>query len=89
MERLRSESVIAQVPAGTLTVTYSLVGDSVRGALYAAPQWSALGQGLQRLKESAAAGTGHGVPEDEPPFGERVSEGAKQATPVPPFEVIP
>jgi len=43
MERLRSESVIAQVPAGTLTVTYSLVGDSVSGALYAAPQWSALG----------------------------------------------
>jgi hypothetical protein len=62
MERLRPESVIAQVPAGTLTVTYSLVGDSVRGALYAAPQWSALGQGLQRLKESAAAGTRHGLP---------------------------
>jgi hypothetical protein len=56
MERLRAEPVIAQGPAGTLTVTYSLVVDTVRGALYAAPLWSGLGEGLQRLEEGDAVG---------------------------------
>ena len=51
----RSRS-IAQGPAGTLTVTYSLVVDTVRGALYAAPLWSGLAQGLQRLEEGDAVG---------------------------------
>ena len=56
MDRLRTEPVIAQGPAGTLTVTYSLVVDTVRGALYAAPLWSDLAQGLQRLEEGDAVG---------------------------------
>jgi pimeloyl-ACP methyl ester carboxylesterase len=56
MDRLRAEPVIAQGPAGTLTVTYSLVVDTVRGALYAAPLWSGLAQGLQRLEEGDAVG---------------------------------
>ena len=56
MDRVRSEPVVAQGPAGTLTVTYSLVVDTVRGALYAAPMWSGLAQGLQRLEEGDAVG---------------------------------
>jgi hypothetical protein len=56
MDRVRAEPVIAQGPAGTLTVTYSLVVDTVRGALYAAPMWSGLAQGLQRLAEGDAVG---------------------------------
>jgi len=56
MDRLRGEPVIAQGPAGTLTVTYSLAVETVRGALYAAPLWSDLGQGLQRLDEGDAVG---------------------------------
>jgi pimeloyl-ACP methyl ester carboxylesterase len=56
MDRVRAEPVIAQGPAGTLTVTYSLVVDTVRGALYAAPLWSDLAQGLQRLAEGDAVG---------------------------------
>jgi pimeloyl-ACP methyl ester carboxylesterase len=56
MDRLRAEPVIAQGPAGTLTVTYSLTVETVRGALYAAPLWSSLAQGLQRLAEGDAVG---------------------------------
>ncbi len=56
MDRLRTEPVVARGPAGTLTVTYSLVVDTVRGALYAAPLWSGLAQGLQRLEEGDAVG---------------------------------
>jgi pimeloyl-ACP methyl ester carboxylesterase len=56
MDRLRAEPVIAQGPAGTLTVTYSLAIEAVRGALYAAPTWSGTAQGLQRLEEGDAAG---------------------------------
>lgn len=56
MARVLAEPVVAQGPAGTLTVTYSLVVDTVRGALYAAPMWSSLAEGLQRLEEGDAAG---------------------------------
>jgi pimeloyl-ACP methyl ester carboxylesterase len=56
MDRLRAEPVIAQGSAGTLTVTYSLAIETVRGALYAAPMWSSVAQGLQRLEEGDAAG---------------------------------
>ena len=56
MERLRAAPVVAQGPAGTLTVTYSLVVDTARGALYAAPMWSDLARGLQRLEEGDAVG---------------------------------
>src|SRR5690242_5060913 len=56
MDRLHAAPVIAQGPAGTLTVTYSLVVDAVRGALYAAPTWSSLAEGLQRLEEGDAVG---------------------------------
>jgi len=56
MERLRGAPMIAYGPAGTLTVTYSLAIETVRGALYAAPLWSGLGRGLQALEEGDAAG---------------------------------
>ena len=56
MARLRAEPMVVQGPAGTLTVTYSLVVETVRGALYAAPAWSDLALGLQRLDEGDAAG---------------------------------
>ena len=55
-ERLLVAPMIVQGPAGTLTVTYSLVVETVRGSLYAAPLWSGLGQGLQRLEEGDAVG---------------------------------
>ncbi len=56
MDRVLTEPVIAYGPAGTLTVTYSLVVDTVRGALYTASAWSDLAQGLQRLEEGDAVG---------------------------------
>jgi pimeloyl-ACP methyl ester carboxylesterase len=56
MDRLRQEPMIAHGPAGTLTVTYSIAIETVRGAFYAAPTWSGLAQGLQRLDEGDAAG---------------------------------
>jgi pimeloyl-ACP methyl ester carboxylesterase len=56
MERLLAEPMVVQGPAGTLTVTYSLAVETVRGSLYAAPLWSGLGQGLQRLEERDAVG---------------------------------
>ena len=56
MERLRAVPVIAQGPAGTLTVSYSVAIETVRGSLYAAPFWSGLAQGLQRLEEGDAVG---------------------------------
>jgi pimeloyl-ACP methyl ester carboxylesterase len=55
-ERLLVAPMIVQGPAGTLTVTYSLVVETVRGSLFAAPLWSGLGQGLQRLEEGDAVG---------------------------------
>jgi pimeloyl-ACP methyl ester carboxylesterase len=54
--QLRDEPMIVQGPAGTLTVTYSLVIETVRGALYAAPFWAGAAEGLQRLHEGDAAG---------------------------------
>jgi pimeloyl-ACP methyl ester carboxylesterase len=56
MDRLRDAPVVAQGPAGSLTVTYSLAAEAVRGALYAAPLWSATAVGLQRLAEGDAVG---------------------------------
>lgn len=56
MDRLRAEPMAVLGPAGTLTVTYSIVDDTLWQALYAAPKWSALAQGLQRLEEGNAAG---------------------------------
>ena len=56
MERLRAEPMVVQGVAGTLTVTYSIVIDVVWISLYAAPTWSDLAQGLQRLEEGDAAG---------------------------------
>jgi pimeloyl-ACP methyl ester carboxylesterase len=56
MGRLRTEPMVVLGPAGTLTVTYSIVMDVLFNALYAAPKWSALAQGLQRLEQGDAAG---------------------------------
>jgi pimeloyl-ACP methyl ester carboxylesterase len=56
MDRLWTEPMVVQGPAGTLTLTYSIVEDTLFNALYAAPKWSALAQGLQRLEEGDAAG---------------------------------
>jgi len=55
-QRLRAEPMVVQRPAGALSVTYSLVVETVRGALYAAPMWLSLGQGLQRLEEGDLVG---------------------------------
>ena len=55
MERLRAEPAVAVGPAGTLTVTYSLVLWSVWNALYSAPAWANLAQGLQHLHDGNAA----------------------------------
>jgi hypothetical protein len=54
MEQLGAEPMIVQGPAGTLTVTDSLVAETVRGVLYAAPMWPDLTQGRQRLAEGDA-----------------------------------
>jgi hypothetical protein len=48
--------MIAHGPAGTLTVTYSLAIETVRGTFYSAHLWSGLGRGLQALEEGDAAG---------------------------------
>src|SRR5262249_44528851 len=56
MARLLAEPMVAHGPAGTLTVTYPLAIETVRGALYAAPMWSGLAQGLHQLEEGDAAG---------------------------------
>ena len=46
MARLRAEPMLVQGLAGTLSVTYSLVDVTVWVALYSAPTWSGLAQGL-------------------------------------------
>jgi pimeloyl-ACP methyl ester carboxylesterase len=56
MNRLRTEPMVVQGPAGTLTVSYSIVVDTLFNALFAAPKWAGLAQGLQRLEEGDAAG---------------------------------
>lgn len=55
MERLHAQPVVAASAAGTLTITYSIAIEAVRGALYAAPTWSGFAQGLQRLEQGDAA----------------------------------
>lgn len=56
LTRLRATPMEARGPAGTLTVTYSVVVEAVRGALYSASSWAGLADGLQRLVEGDAAG---------------------------------
>jgi pimeloyl-ACP methyl ester carboxylesterase len=56
MERLRTDPAVAVGVAGTLTVTYSLVVWAVWNALYAAPAWAGIAQGLQHLHDGDAAG---------------------------------
>ena len=56
MERLRAEPMVVQGPAGTLTVTYSLVVDLLWQTLYHADAWPIMAQGLQRLEDGDAAG---------------------------------
>jgi pimeloyl-ACP methyl ester carboxylesterase len=56
MARLQAAPMVVQGVAGTLTVTYAIVIDAVWISLYAAPTWSDLAQGLQRLDEGDAAG---------------------------------
>jgi pimeloyl-ACP methyl ester carboxylesterase len=56
MAKLRAEPAIVTGPAGTLTVTYSLVVFVVWNALYIAPLWPTLANGLQQLAEGNTAG---------------------------------
>jgi len=56
MERLRTDPAMAVGVAGTLTVTYSLVDYVVWNALYSAPAWADIAQGLQHLHDGDAAG---------------------------------
>ena len=56
MDRLRAEPMAVRGPAGTLTVTYSVVVDVVWNTLYASPTWAGLARGLERLEEGDAAG---------------------------------
>ena len=56
MDRLRSEPMIVQGPAGTLTVTYSLVVDLMWQTLYRAPAWPIMAGALQRLEDGDTAG---------------------------------
>jgi pimeloyl-ACP methyl ester carboxylesterase len=56
MARLRAQPAILMGPAGTLTVTYSLVLDSVFQLLYQDATWPLLMQALQHLYEGDTAG---------------------------------
>lgn len=56
MNRLRTEPMIVQGPAGTLTVSYSLVVDLLWQTLYSAKAWPVMADGLQRLEEGDATG---------------------------------
>jgi pimeloyl-ACP methyl ester carboxylesterase len=56
MDRLRTEPMIVQGPAGTLTVTYSLVVDLLWQTLYHADAWPIMADGLQRLVEGDSPG---------------------------------
>ena len=56
MDRLRTEPMIVQGPAGTLTVTYSLVVDLLWQTLYHADAWPIMAGALQRLEDGDAVG---------------------------------
>ncbi|MDQ3694871.1 MAG: alpha/beta hydrolase, partial [Chloroflexota bacterium] len=56
MDRLRKEPMVLQGPAGTLTVTYSIVVDLLWQTLYRAQAWPIMADGLQRLEEGDGAG---------------------------------
>jgi pimeloyl-ACP methyl ester carboxylesterase len=56
MDRLRTSPAILIGPAGTLTVTYSFVLDSVFQLLYQPPTWPILAQALQHLDEGDTVG---------------------------------
>jgi pimeloyl-ACP methyl ester carboxylesterase len=56
MARLRTEPMVVQGPAGTLTVTYSVVVDMMWQTLYSARAWPIMADGLQRLEDGDAAG---------------------------------
>ena len=56
MERLRADPAMAVGPAGTLTVTYSLVLFVVWNGLYSAPARANMAQALQHLHDGSAAG---------------------------------
>ena len=56
MDRLRTAPMILQGPAGTLTVTYSIVVDMMWQTLYTAKAWPIMADGLQRLEDGDAAG---------------------------------
>jgi pimeloyl-ACP methyl ester carboxylesterase len=56
MDRLRTSPAILIGPAGTLTVSYSLVVGFVFNLLYQPPTWPILTQALQQLDEGDTAG---------------------------------
>jgi pimeloyl-ACP methyl ester carboxylesterase len=56
MDRLRTEPMIVQGPAGTLTVTYSLVVDLMWQTLYSADAWPIMAGALQRLEDGDTPG---------------------------------
>jgi pimeloyl-ACP methyl ester carboxylesterase len=56
LDRLRTRPAILSGPAGTLTVTSSLVLDSVFQLLYQPPTWPLLAQALQDLNEGDTVG---------------------------------
>ena len=56
MNRLRTSPAVLMGPAGTLTVTYSLVVAVVFELLNAAPTWPLLAQALQHLDEGDTVG---------------------------------
>lgn len=62
MAKLRAEPLVVSGPAGTLTVTYSLVVYVVWYSLYMDPTWSTLAEALQQLATGNAAGFLAAVP---------------------------
>jgi pimeloyl-ACP methyl ester carboxylesterase len=56
LDRLRTSPAMLIGPAGTLTVTYSLVLDSVFQLLYQPPTWAIVAQALQQLDEGDTVG---------------------------------
>jgi pimeloyl-ACP methyl ester carboxylesterase len=56
LDRLRAEPIVVQGPAGTLTITYSLVVDLMWQTLYHADAWPIMADALQRLEEGDTTG---------------------------------
>ena len=56
MGRLRTEPMIVQGPAGTLTVSYSLVVDLMWQTLYHADAWPIMAGALQQLEDGDTSG---------------------------------